>query len=122
MAMVIGESGAWREIVEQLRRCDLQVQRPTDIQLLLARLHDSFEPSVERKKSEIAQCVANEERSIAAFEAESGFWRSFVNWFRIRRCKTAISHLRSEERRYIATLSENIRRVDALQKSRELAG
>ncbi len=122
MATVIGESGAWREIARQFGRCGLQVQQPTDIELLLTRLRNSFQPSVEQKKSEIAQFVATNERSIATLQAEGGIWRSFVNWFRIQRCKKAISHLHSEERQYIATLSETIRKVDALQGSGELAG
>lgn len=122
MATVIGESGAWREIAEQLRRHGLDVRQPTDIDPLLARLRDSYQPSIERKKSEIAQGVASKESSIATLRAERGIWRSFVNWFRIRGCKRAIAHLHTEERQYIATLSKNIRRVDALRESGELAG
>jgi hypothetical protein len=122
MATVIGESGAWRELSKQLGRSGFQVQQPTDIDLLLTRLRDSFRPSVEQKKSEIAQFVGTKERSIATLQAERGIWRSFINWFRIRGCRTAISHLHSEERQYIAALSDNIRKVDALHKSAELAG
>ena len=122
MATVIGESGAWRSITEQLRQCGLDVRQPTDIDPLVARLRGTYQPSVERKKSEIAQGVASKESSIAILQAEKGIWRSFVNWFRIQGCKMAIEHLHSEERQYIATLSENIRRVDALRESGELAG
>ncbi|HOW27252.1 MAG TPA: nuclease-related domain-containing protein [Elusimicrobiota bacterium] len=122
MATVIGKSGVWREIVEQLGRSGFHVRQPADVDLLLSRLRDNFQPSVKQKKSEITQCVATEERSIATLMNERGIWRSFVNWFRIQGRKIAISHLRREERRYITTLSENIRRLDACQKSREMAG
>ena len=122
MATVIGKSGAWREIAEQLGRCGHQVQQPTDIDRLLTHLRGSFQPYVERKKSEIAQCVAIEEHRIATLQAQRGLWRSFVNWFRIQGCKMSISNLHGEERQHIATLSENIREVDALHKSRTLAG
>jgi len=122
MATVIGESGAWREIAGRLGRSGLQVQQPTDIERFLTHLRNSFQPSIERKKSEIAQFVTTKERSIATLQDERGIWHSFVNWFRIRRCEKDISHLQSEERQYIATLSENIRKVDALYKSGELAG
>lgn len=122
MATVIGDSGAWRGIADQLGRCGLHVQNPADIDLLSNRLRVSFPPSVELKKFETFQCVATKERSISLLRAERGIWRSFVNWFRIQGCKRTISRLHSEERRYIATLTENIRRVDAVQKSGELAG
>jgi len=122
MAAVIGESGAWREIANQLGRRGLQVQQPADIEQLVAHLRNSFQPSIEQKKSEIAQIVATKERSIATLQADKGIWSSFVNWFRVRGYKKAISHLQIEERQYIATLSENIRKVDDVLKSGELAG
>lgn len=122
MATVIGESGAWREIAEQLERWGFHIQQPADVNRLLSRLRDNFQPSVELKKSETTQCVLAKEQSIAALQAERGIWNSFVNWFRIRECKNAILHLRSEERQYIAELLEDIQRVDALQKSGKMAG
>lgn len=122
MATVIGDSGAWCDIAEQLGRYGLHVKQPGDVGLLLIRLRESFQPSVDLKKSETAQCIATKERSISLLRAERGIWRSIVNWFRIQGCQKAISRQHSEERRYIATLTENIRRVDAVQKSGELVG
>lgn len=122
MASVIGESGAWREIAARLRRCGHQVLKPADIDSLSSHLRDSFQPSVEQKKSEISQYVATKERDIATLRAAMGVWHSFVNWFRIQGCKLSIWRLHREERRFIATLSENIRKVDAIHKSVELVG
>lgn len=120
--MVIGESSAWREIVDALRQCGLAVRRPGDIVPLLAQLRATFQPSVDKKKSEIAQDVANSEKRIASLRAEKGVWPSFLNWFRIQECKKAIARLHSNERKYIATLSDNIQRLVELRDSRELVG
>jgi hypothetical protein len=122
MATVIGESGAWRDITENLQRCGLDVHRPNDIKALWTRLRATYQTSVDRKKSEVAQGVANKEKQIAGFRSENGIWRSFVNWFRIRGCKNAITQLYAEEHRFIAALSENIRRLEVVQTSAELAG
>jgi hypothetical protein len=122
MATVIGESGAWREIAENLRRCGLNVRHPNDVNPLLARLRAAYQPSVDQKKLEIAQSVTSKERRIVDLHAESGVWRSFLNWFRIQGCKTAIAQLHSEERKYVAALSANIRRLDMMRESAELVG
>jgi hypothetical protein len=122
MATVIGESGAWREIAENLQRCGLDVRRPNDVEPLLTHLRATYQPSVDRKRLEVAQSVASEETCIANLHAEKGVWRSFLNWFRIRGCKMAIAQLHNEERQYAATLSANIRRLDTMRESAELAG
>lgn len=122
MATVVGESGAWREIAANLRGCGLEVHRPNDIESLVSRLRATYQASVDRKKEEIAQGVVSKESRIANLRSEKGVWRSFANWFRIRRCKMAIAQLHSQERQYIATLSGNIRRLEMFQESGELAG
>ena len=122
MATVIGESGAWREIAENLRRCGLNVRHPNDVEPLLAHLRATYQPSVDRMKLEIAQRVASKENRIVDLHGEKGFWRSFLNWFRIRGCKMAIAQLHSEGRQYVATLSANILRLDTMRESGELVG
>lgn len=122
MATVIGESGAWREIAENLRRCGLNVRRPNDVEPLLAHLRATYQPSVDRKKLEIAQGLASKEKQIVDLHAETGVWRSLLNWFRIRRCKMAIAQLQIEERQYVATLSANIHRLDSMRESAALVG
>jgi hypothetical protein len=120
MATVIGQSGAWREVAENLRRCGLNIRHPNDVEPLLAHLRATYQPSVDRKKLEIAQSVASKENRIV--NLQKGIWRSLLNWFRIRDCKMAIAQLHSEERQYVATLSANIRRLDTIRESAELAG
>lgn len=122
MATVIGESGAWRTVAAKLRLCGLEVHQFNEIKHLWVRFRAEYQPTVDRKKTEIAQCVATKESQIASFRAEHGVWRSFVNWFRIRRCETAIARLRSAERRYIDTMSANHQRIESLLSSGELAG
>ena len=122
MATVIGESGAWREIAENLQRCGLNIRHPNDVEPLLAHLRATYQPSVDRKKLEIAQSVASKENRIVELHAEKGVWRSFLNWFRIRGCKMAIAQLHNEERQYAATLSASIRRLDTMRESAELVG
>ncbi len=122
MATVIGESGAWREIAENLRLCGINVRRPNDVEPLLTHLRATYQPSVDQKKLEIAQSVASKENRIAGLHAEKGVWRSFLNWFLIRGCKMAIAQLHSEDRQYVATLSANIRKLDTVRESAELVG
>lgn len=122
MATVVGESGAWRGIAAKLRLCGLEVHRPNDVEPLWIRFRATYQTSVDRKRSEIAQGVARKETQIASFRSETGVWRSFVNWFRIQGCEIVIARLHSEERRYIDTLSGNINRLEKLLASGELAG
>lgn len=122
MAKVIGESGAWREIAENLGRCGLNVRHPNDVENLLAHLRATYKTSVDRKKLEIAHDVASEEKRIVDLHAEKGVWRSFLNWFRIRSCKMSIAQLHSEERHYVANLAANILRLDTVRESAELVG
>ncbi len=122
MATVIGESGAWREIAEDLRLRGIELQRPNDIEPLLSHLRATYQPSVDRIKRKSAQRISGVDGSIATLRAEKGIWRSFVNWFRIQDCKRTIARLQMEERRSIDVLSGNIQRIEALQGSGELAG
>lgn len=122
MATVVGESGAWREIAANLRLCGLEVHRPNDIEPLWIRFRATYQTSVDRKRSEIAQSVASKKSQIASFRSEKGVWRSLVNWFRMQGCEIAIARLHSEERRYIDTLSGNINRLEKLLASGALAG
>ena len=122
MATVLGESGAWSEVAANLRRYGFDVHRPNDIDAFLTRLRATYQPSVDRKKSEVAEGVANLGNRIARLRAEKGVWRSFVNWFRVWGCRRTIARLHSEERQYIATLSGNIQRLAILRESSELAG
>lgn len=122
MATVIGESGAWREIAETLRRCGLNVRHPNDVEPLLAHLRATYQPSFDQKKLETAQDVANKENRIIDLRAEKGVWRSFLNLFRIRGCKIAIAQLHSEERQYVTTLAANILRAGQIRESAELVG
>ncbi|MBK6879263.1 MAG: NERD domain-containing protein [Elusimicrobia bacterium] len=122
MAIVVGESGAWREIVSNLRQSGLVVHLPNDIEPLLTSLRATYQPSVDRKHSEVAQGIADINTRIANLRAEKGAWRSFINWFRIWRCNKAIARLQQEERKNTATLSGNINKLTVLLKSRELMG
>ena len=122
MAIVVGESGAWRAVAAKLRLCGLEVHRPNEIEPLWIRFRAAYRTSVDRKRSDIAQGVASKESQIASFRSENGVWRSFVNWFRIHGCEIAIARLHSEERRYIDRLSGNINRLEKLLASGELAG
>jgi hypothetical protein len=122
MATVIGNSGAWRKITDELRRRGLDVRQPSDLGPLLTGLRETYQPSVDRKKAEITQGIASQEKRITGLRAEKGFWRLLANWFRIRGYKKNIAQLHLDERRYIATLSENIQSLDMLLNSGELAG
>ena len=122
MAKVLGESGAWRAIAANLRLCGLEVHQISDIRPLWTRFRAEYQPTVDRKRSEIAQSVAVRESQIASFRAEQGVWRSFVNWFRIRGCDIAIARLHSEDRQYVDMMSANLQRIESLLVSGEMAG
>jgi hypothetical protein len=122
MAKVVGESGAWREIAVDLQQHGYSVDHPNSIAPLLTRLRETYQSSVDQKKSEIAQSVAIQEKRIASLRTEKGFWRSIVNSFRILKCKREIEQLQAEERYCIAVLDGDIERLDMLRASRELVG
>jgi hypothetical protein len=122
MATVVGQSGAWRSVAANLRLCGLEVHQLEDVKPLLTRFRAEYQPNVDRKKSEIAQSVADRDSQIAGLRAEQGVWRSLFNWFRIRRCEIAIERLHSEERRYVDMMSANLQRIESLLVSPEMAG
>ncbi|MGA2446311.1 MAG: nuclease-related domain-containing protein [Opitutaceae bacterium] len=122
MATVIGDSGVWREIAESIWSLSSKVRSPSDIEPLLAHLRKMYQPSVNRKQTEIAQRVQFKENQIATFRAERGFVRALLNWFKILGCRSDITRLRAEERQHIAALSADIQRLERLLDSPELAG
>lgn len=122
MANIIGDSGAWKEIAEDIRRRGLHVGKPSDIGPLLIHLRETYQPSVDRKRAETAQRVALNDDRINLLRAEKGFFRVVLNWVRIQGLEITNTQLRSEEAHYIAALSSNIHRLEYLQHSPELAG
>lgn len=122
MAHVVGESGAWREIANDLGRRGMRVEKPSDISPLLKHLRETFQPSVNERKAEIAIHVADNEGRIKGLRAETGLFRTTLNWLRVQVYKLANAKLRREESRYIATLSSNIDTLEYMQVSSELAG
>lgn len=122
MAEIIGESGAWGEIRKGLLRVGLKVGSPGDIAPLLERLKMELGPSIERKTAEAAAAVGELERQISALLAEPGFFCAIVNWFLIAKRRLAIRRVNAEKTRDIASLRDNVARLEYLQNSPELAG
>ncbi|HOI41724.1 MAG TPA: NERD domain-containing protein [Elusimicrobiales bacterium] len=122
MAEIIGESGAWGDIRKGLLRVGLKVGSPADIAPLLERLKTELGPSIERKTAEAAAAVGELERQISALLAEPGFFCAIVNWFLIAKRRLAIRRVNAEKTRDIASLRDNVARLEYLQNSPELAG
>ncbi len=122
MANTLGTSGTWREIREDIRRWGFGVGRPDDIEPLLVRLREDYQPSVDRKRAETARRVAHARDRIAGLRAEGGFFRAFLNLFAIQGCERSIIQLRSDETRYVANLRATMQELGRILHSPDLAG
>ena len=122
MAHIIGTSGAWKAIVEEVRQGGFHVGNPDDIEPLLADLTEAYGSSVARKKAETSRSVRAVRHRIQNLRSEVGFLKRILNWFKVQGGERTILRLRSEETRYVNDLAETIRRFADLLSSRELAG
>lgn len=122
MATVIGQSGAWNEVIECLMQHGFEANCPRDIENLLFQLRTSYTSSVQRKKIQTAEAVAPIEARISQLRSETGICRSLLNWFRVQKCKNRIAHLRSDEQSHIVSLSYDIDYLKRVLESPELAG
>jgi len=122
MADIIGESGAWSEISRDLLRRGIRVSNPDGIKPMLIHLRETFKPSVEKMTTEAADRIKLVETIITTLRRETGFFRGIFNWFLILRCRFSIYRITSDRDRHIEVLAENIKKLEGLQNSPELAG
>lgn len=122
MARIVGESGAWKTFVDELRGYGLAIVRPTDIEPLLNQLRAGYQESVDRRRDETAERLREGENKIGRLRAERGLFRVLINWFKIREAKAIIPLLRVKEQRYIEALRRNIERLEELPNTPGMAG
>lgn len=121
-AEIIGESGAWLDIAQELQLQGLNVKKIGDIEPLLGRLRETCQPAINSFHKVISKCILLKNDQIAALRAEKGFFAAIINWFLIRGKKVQIAKLLVEEDRYSKILTGNIHRLESLLNSPELAG
>jgi hypothetical protein len=122
MAIIIGQSGAWKEIVLSLQRWDLSVDNPSDIQPLLDRINNEYQPLVEQKKLDTAQRIVDLENKIVLLRSEKRIFRKIINWFKIRQLDDCIIGINVDERQYISKLDRRIEKLKNVLQLPELAG
>ena len=122
MAKVLGESGAWRAVADQVSRLGHSVAHPEDVPALLERLQQGYRTSVEARRTETLNAVRQQEEEIARLESQPGTLRRLRNWWPIRRCRSRISVLHKAEASHVAALDRALEHVKLLAHSPELAG
>lgn len=122
MAIIIGESGAWKGIASSLQRWDLNVKKPSDIEPLLVRIKNEYQPLVDQKKLDIAQRIIDLENKIMKLRSEKLLVIRIINWFKIRRLNDCIDRLYADESQYISNLYKRIEVLESVLQLPELAG
>jgi hypothetical protein len=122
MATIIGESGAWKEILRYLKKWDITPDTPSDLKPLLDLAISKYQPLVDQKKLDIAQRIVDIENKISRLRNVKGILRKIVNRFAIRKLVKDIGNLCREERRHIEFLDTQIETLKSILQSQELAG
>lgn len=122
MARVIGQSGAWSDIAEDIARRGHTVARPEDLAPLLDQLNTYRPHWIEAHRSKTLEAVQQRATRIAQLAAERGLLRCFFNGFKIRALRSEIASLYATDAGYPKWLDLTSARVGSLLHSPELAG
>jgi hypothetical protein len=122
MALIIGESGAWKEIKTSLARWDLHVQEPSDLHTLLENISSEYQPLTDKKKIEIAKSIVVNDEKIEQLKSERNLLLRLYNILQINKLNNYIIKLNIDERNYIRFLEGRITTLHNLINSPELSG
>lgn len=122
MAIIIGESGAWKDIKASLERWDLHANIPSELQPLLEKITKEYQPLVEKKKLEIAKRIVAIDDRIDYLKAEKNIFRKIFNLVEIMKLNKAIIFHNVDERKYIHFLDGRITALKKIIGIPEVAG
>lgn len=122
MATVIGQSGAWGEIVSDLARRGFTVSTPQELLPLVAVLAEWRPQAISAHREYTMRAVQERSKRLAQLAADRGVIRRLLNWYEVHTVKTAVAKLYAADASYPALVDQNIRRIEALPNSAELAG
>jgi hypothetical protein len=122
VAKIIGKSGAWRAIVNDLTQMGQSVSGPQDLEPLLVDLQNNRPELIEAHHEKTMYSVLELETEIERKTGEQGFFRRLVNWFEIRSLKAEVAGLYQADTDYSSTLDSVVVRLQSLINSAELSG
>ena len=122
MAVIIGNSGVWLDIVKKLKELDLYANTPGDIQPLMTRLCEEFEPTVATKRREVESRITEVRNKIVDLRLERGFVKVVMSPLKIVGHYFAIFRIRLGLRYFVAKLKNQLLELKRLLGSPELAG
>jgi hypothetical protein len=122
MAIIIGESGAWKEVKLSLARWDLHVQGPSELQTLLENIGSEYQPLSDKKKLAIAKSIVENDEKIEQLKSERNLVKRLYNILQINKLNNNIIKLNINERNYIRFLEGRITTLHDLLNSPELSG
>lgn len=122
MAVIIGNSGVWLDIVKKLKGLDLYANTPGDIQPLMTRLCEEFEPTVASKRREVESRITEVRNKIVDLRLERGFVKGVMSPLKIVGHYFAIFRIRQGLRFFVAKLKNQLLELKRLLGSPELAG
>lgn len=122
MAKVIGTSGAWQRLVDDLSIYGLTVERPEDLDSLLASI-EALNHDEEVAHRENTACQTAERRGrIATLAAERGLFKRIINHFRKAALRSEIRSLEAVDATFAERLAKRTGFVRSLATSRALGG
>ena len=122
VATVIGQSGAWRAIANDIAARGHTVTSPRDLVLCLAYLKETRQAAIDAHRAYTMRAVQDHSARIAHLSSEPRWLRRFLNGFEIASLRSTVSALYATDSQYPGRLDQTIRRVEGLLGSAELAG
>lgn len=122
MSTVIGKSGAWSAIQARLADRGFVVSQPREIGSLLTRLELDRPQLIAAHRERTEQEVQTRATGIVGLAEERGFFRRFINVFKIRRLRLQVDRLRRQDADYQGVLDANVAMLRELHASAELRG
>lgn len=122
MSTVIGKSGAWSAIQARLADRGFVVSQPREIGSLLTRLELDRPQLIAAHRERTEQEVQTRATGIVGLAEERGFFRRFINVFKIRRLRSQVDRLRRQDADFQGVLDANVAMLRELHVSAELRG
>lgn len=121
MAVIVGESGAWKGIAAQLALRGYSVAAPSDLLPLLTNLETTRPQVIEASRFHTLQAAQVLTDRIAAIARRRMFFR-LVGWFQTRALRMRLDALRAADANCAAAIDQAIAHVRSILGSAELAG
>ena len=122
MAAIVGQSGAWQIIAYDLARRGYPVSSPRELHPLLTNIEKDRPQLINANRERTIRSVQELTTRVSSLADERGFFRRFINWFRIRAIRNEIAALHRADSQYSSALDQAIVHLRSLLSSAELAG